>query len=97
LSKSNTDIDPELIALLGKPAAPATRPRPSADLMDEFLLANQLKDPVDIQDAIKMASLGNYEYLLNHLTGTVEVTIYTPWHTLNKMISDAIFYPSAQS
>jgi hypothetical protein len=84
LSKSNTDIDPALIALLGKPAAPTSRPRPSAAIMNEFLLENKLKDPVDLQDAIKMASLGNFEYLvLNHRTGTVEVKIYTPWHTLN--------------
>jgi hypothetical protein len=90
ISKSNSDIDPQLIALLGQPEEPKSRPRPADANLDEFLAANHLTPPIDLLDSIKMASLGNYEYLvMNHLTGTVEVKVYTPWHELNKIISDA--------
>jgi hypothetical protein len=90
MSKSNADIDPQLIALLGQPEEPKSRPRPADADLEEFLVVNHLSPPIDLLDSIQMASLGNYEYLvMNHLTGVVEVKIYTPWQELNKITSDA--------
>jgi hypothetical protein len=87
--QSNSNIDPQLIALLGQPKEPKARPRPADADLDEYLVANHLTPPTDLLDSIKMASLGNYEsFVMNHLTGTVEVKVYTPWHELNKIISD---------
>jgi hypothetical protein len=88
LSKSNSNANPESIALLGQPQAPQVKPRPSTTEIQDFLVTNNLIPPQDVHAAVKMASSGNYSYLvMNHLTGLVEVRIFTPWHELNAIIS----------
>jgi hypothetical protein len=80
--------NPATALLLGKPATPNKMQRPSPANLFRFCVDNQLVEPPDVENAIKMDRLGNYSYLvMNNESGMVEVNIFTPWHNLNEIIN----------
>jgi hypothetical protein len=56
LAKSNSNINPAAIALLGQPPAPRKQRQPSPSELDEFLTTNNMISPQDVHAAVKMAS-----------------------------------------
>jgi hypothetical protein len=64
LKDSPAKINPATILLLGKPASPHKPQRPSPLILSQFCAAKKLVEPQDVDSASKMASLGNYSYLV---------------------------------